>query len=269
MPVSPAVVAELLPPSTGGWEPVTGGESGAWVARDPARQRYAKIVAAEQVAELAAERDRTVWINQTDVPCAAVLDWRETGSGAVLVTRAVPGVSADQLDGPALQRAWPSIVATVRDLHALATDGCPFDRGLAEMMRLARATVAEGRVVTQFLPQALQHTPPRQILEQIETELPDRLAQERAELVVCHGDLCLPNVLVDPATGQVTGMIDVSRLGTADPYGDLALLLATARHAWSDEAMARRAHREFTEVYGRELDADRQDFYLRVDPLTW
>ena len=116
---------------------------------------------------------------------------------------------------------------------------------------------------------ALQHTPPAQIMEQIETELPVRLAQERAQMVVCHGDLCLPNILVDPATGQVTGLIDLGRLGTADPYGDIALLLATARETWTDEVMARRADQEFAEIYGTELDPERQDFYLRLDPMTW
>ncbi len=85
----------------------------------------------------------------------------------------------------------------------------------------------------------------------------------------CHGDLCLPNILLDPATGQVKALIDLGRLGTADPYGDIALLLATARETWSDEAMARRADQEFADLYGTELDLERQDFYLRLDPLTW
>ena len=161
------------------------------------------------------------------------------------------------------------MVAAVRAVHGLATERCPFDRTLAQMMRLARASVAEGRVVVAFLPEALQRTPPTQILEQIEAELPVRLAEERTELVVCHGDLCLPNILVDPATGHVTAFIDLGRLGTADPYGDIALLLATARETWSDEAMARRADQQFAETYGIELDPERQDFYLRLDPLTW
>ena len=270
VPVSSSLLAEFLAPDPGEWEPVTGGESGASVFHDHRQQRYAKVVSTAHVAELAAERDRSVWLGQTVIPSAPVLDWHESDAGACLVTRAVPGTPASHLDARALRRAWPSIADTVRALHRLDRDLCPFDRGLAQMMPLAEASVAEGRVIVEFLPVALQRTPPRQILDQIEAELPVRFDQERSELVVCHGDLCLPNILVDRNTGQVEALIDLGRLGRADPYGDIALLLATSREIWSDdEAMTRRADEEFAEIYGTSLDQERRDFYLRLDPLTW
>lgn len=269
MPVRSSDAARLLPPDAGGWEPVSGGESGASIFVDGGQGRFAKVVSSDQVADLAAERDRSVWLNHTGIPCAQVVDWHESDAGACLVTQVVQGVPASELDAPALRRAWPSVVGVVRALHRLAVDRCPFDRSLGQMMPLAEASVAEGRVVVEFLPVALQRTAPSRILEQIKAELPMRLAQERAGLVVCHGDLCLPNILVGPATGQVRGLIDLGRLGKADPYGDIALLIATARETWSDEAMARRAEEEFAKVYGMELDPERLDFYLRLDPLTW
>jgi streptomycin 3"-kinase len=269
VPVSASVLAELLAPDPGTWEPITGGESGASVFHDRAQQRYAKVVSSARRAELATERDRCIWLDQTEVPSASVLDWRESDEGACLVTGAVPGVPASQLDASALRDAWPSIIDNVRNLHRLPLDRCPFDRGLARMMPLAVASVAEGRVIVEFLPAALQRTPPRQILEQIEAELPARLDEERADAVVCHGDLCLPNILVDPHSGRVTSLIDLGRLGRADPYADIALLLANARETWSDEAMARRADQEFADLYGTSLDPGRRDFYLRLDPLTW
>ena len=236
---------------------------------DRGRQCYAKVVPPDRVTELAAERDRCAWIDQTAIPGARVLDWRESADGACLLTQGVPGVSANELDASDLRWSWPSVVATIRALHDLATDGCPFDRGLGEMVALAEVTVAERRVVVEFLPVSLQHVPPPQILAGIKEELPTRLAQEQAELVVCHGDLCLPNILVDPATWRVSGLIDLGRLGTADPYADIALLLATARTTWPDEATAGRAEEEFAEIYGTTLDPERRDFYLRLDPLTW
>ena len=107
--VSSSILAELLPPDSGEWVPVTGGESGASVVYDCVQQRYAKVVAS-LVPELAAERDRIVWLNETGIPGAALLDWRESDAGACLVTRAVPGVPANRLDAPALQRVWPSVV---------------------------------------------------------------------------------------------------------------------------------------------------------------
>lgn len=269
MSVRSSIVAEFLPFDSGEWEHVAGGESGASVFHDRGGERYAKIGSSERIVELAAERDRNVWLNQTAIPSATVLEWHESDVGACLVTQAVQGLPASELDARGLRRAWPSIAHTVRLLHGLATDRCPFDRTLAQMMHLAEASVTEGRVVVEFLPVALQRTPPKRILEQIKAELPVRLAQERTQLVVCHGDLCLPNILVDPSTGQVKGLIDLGRLGTADPYGDIALLLATAHETWSDAATTRQADQEFAEIYETELDPDRQDFYLRLDPLTW
>jgi streptomycin 3"-kinase len=74
---------------------------------------------------------------------------------------------------------------------------------------------------------------------------------------------------VDPDTMRVSGMIDLGRLGRADAYADIALLLENARETWRDEATASQADREFAELYGIRLDAERRSFYLRLDPLTW
>lgn len=69
-------------------------------------------------------------------------------------------------------------------------------------MPAARATVAEGRVHSEFLPADLRHTSPKVILNDLEEELPERQAQERAEQVVCHGDLLVPNIVIDPETSR-------------------------------------------------------------------
>jgi streptomycin 3"-kinase len=208
-----------LLPGGSKWVPVPHGASGAAVLHDAATTRYVKVVPSADADALAAERDRVEWLSGsgTGVPGSTVLDWRASEHGAALVTSAVAGVPAGQLDPTQLHAAWPSIIDTVRRLHRIPTASCPYDRTLNDMITEARATVAQNRVHTEFLPQHLQHTPPAEILDGLERELPRRREQEGACSVVCHGDLCLPNILIDAGTLHVSGLIDLGRLGCADP----------------------------------------------------
>lgn len=269
MPVNESILASLLPGDGAEWVPITTGESGVAVLRDHDGSRYAKIGTPEQSADLAGERDRTGWLDEAGIPVGAVLDWRTSDHGVCLVTRAVAGVPADQLSVDALRQAWSPITHLIREMHDIDASSCPFDRGVATMMSLARTTVAENRVQTEFLPDALQQVPSERILHHLEGQLPRRREQELGRPVVCHGDLCLPNILIDPDTQQVCGVIDLGRLGRADPYADIALLLTNARETWRDEHAARRADRDFADQYGIDLDTERLRFYLLLDPLTW
>ncbi|MEV1044069.1 APH(3'') family aminoglycoside O-phosphotransferase [Streptomyces sp. NPDC049916] len=262
--LSPALLG-----SGGDWLPVTVGESGAFVFRSADASRYAKCVPAAHAADLAAERDRIVWLSAQGVPGPAVLDWYDTGAGACLVTSAVPGIPADQVPAEDLRGSWSRIADAVRRLHEVPVSQCPFRRGLDTMIALARDVVARDAVNPQFLPVEQQHTPPSDLLARLTQQTPQRRAQEAHDAVVCHGDLCLPNIMLDPHTLDVSGFIDLGRLGRADRYADLALLLTNARETWADEEQAQAADVAFAERYGIALDHDRLRFYLHLDPLTW
>ncbi|MBH5335333.1 APH(3'') family aminoglycoside O-phosphotransferase [Streptomyces pactum] len=253
----------------GEWVPVTTGESGAAVFRDADATRYAKCVPAADAGDLAAERDRVAWLNGRDVPGPRVLDWHSGPAGACLVTAAVPGVPADRLAPADLRAAWGRIADAVRRLHGLPAAECPFRRDLDTMVALARDVVARDAVNPEFLPDDQQGTPGTELLARLVPQLAERRAQEAADTVVCHGDLCLPNIIVDPDTGDVSGFIDLGRLGTADRHADLALLLANARETWEDEERARAADAAFAERYGTAPDPARLRFHLDLDPLTW
>lgn len=258
------------PPNTGGdWIPVVTGESGAGVFRSADGSRYAKCVAAAAAADLAAERDRVGWLGDLGVPGPRVLDWRSDDSGARLVTSAVVGVPADQVSATDLWTAWGNIADTVRRLHEVPVKRCPFRWGLDAMVGLARDVVARDAVNPEFLPVEQQDTPPAALLAHIDRQLDRRREQETADLVVCHGDLCLPNIILNPRTLAVSGFVDVGRLGTADRHVDLALLLANARETWPDAERAEAADTAFARRYGSGVDRERRDFYLRLDPLTW
>ncbi len=251
------------------WSPVTTGESGATVFRDADATRYAKCVSAAEAAALKAEHDRVAWLADQAVPGPRVLDWHSGDAGALLVTSAVPGVSADCLSAADLRAAWEHITDAVRGLHELPARRCPFDRRLDTMVTVARDVVGRNAVNPEFLPVEQQHTPPDELLARLEPEIARMRAEEAVDTVVCHGDLCMPNIVVDPGTLEVSGFIDLGRLGSADRYADLALLLANARETWESEEQALAADRLFAAGYGLVLDHDRLDFYLHLDPLTW
>ncbi|ADD43750.1 APH(3'') family aminoglycoside O-phosphotransferase [Stackebrandtia nassauensis] len=259
----------LLGVDEGAWLPITTGQSGAAVFRSADGTRFAKCVPAADAAELQDERDRTTWLNDQGVPGPRVLDWRSGEAGACLVTTAVSGVPADQVSSEDLRRAWGSIADALRQLHELPVSQCPFRWGLDSMVALARDVVARDAVNPEFLPVEQRGTPAAELLERIVAQVPQRREQEAADTVVCHGDLCLPNIILDPETLDVAGFIDLGRLGLADRYIDVALLLTNARENWTDEEQARTADVAFAEKYGIDLDHDRLRFYLHLDPLTW
>lgn len=259
----------LLGADDGGWSPVTAGESGATVFRSADAARYAKCVPAAEAAGLKAERDRVAWLSDQGIPGPRVLDWQSGGAGACLVTSAVPGIPADQVSAQDLRVAWDRIADAVRRLHEVPVAQCPFRRDLDAVVAVARDVVAREAVKPEFLPVDQQRTRAAELLDRLTRQVPRRREQEAADTVVCHGDLCLPNIILDPQTLDVSGFIDLGRLGSADRYADLALLLANARETWTDEQRARAADAAFAEQYGITLDDDRLRFYLHLDPLTW
>ncbi len=150
-----------------------------------------------------------------------------------LRTRALPGLSAVHprwLAAPEV--AVRAIGAGLRALHdRLPVRSCPFDWSVAA--RLAPlAPVVRAR---------LGEPPPV-----------DRL-------VVCHGDACSPNTLIDD-DGRCCGHVDFGGLGIADRWADLAV--ATLSLAWNYPGRAWDA--EFFVAYGAAPDPVRIDYYRRL-----
>jgi streptomycin 3"-kinase len=264
--------ASLLPklPLGKTWIPASEGESGDAVYRRSDGAAFAKVSLGNGAVQLGEERLRTEWLAPFGLGSAAVLDWYASSDGACLVTRAVVGVPASDLTAVQLLEAWPSLAERVRALHAIPASDCPFPRSLSAMFDRAADVVARNAVNPDFLDPDQRGIAPSVLLDRVRAELPQRLAQEARERVVCHGDACLPNFMVDPETLRCTGLIDLGRLGTADRYVDFSLLLANARESWTDAAQPLAARRSLFEVHGIAApDDERLAFFLRLDPLTW
>ncbi|ADB32381.1 Antimicrobial 3''-kinase [Kribbella flavida DSM 17836] len=250
----------VLPKGT--WEPAGSGESDTEVFRRGDGAVYAKCAALRGIEELRAERDRVVWLSGTGIPGAEVADWIETDDGACLLTTAVPGIAAVDLPPSSRLKAVEVLAEALRGLHELAD--CPFTRPLAEVVAQATDVVRRGAVNPDFLTDEWRRERPEDLLAQIQADRPYADAQAAHDLVVCHGDPCLPNVLLDPGTLEITGFIDVGRLGLADRYADLALTTAQLGDEWDLDPAS------FHAAYGLDApDQRRLVFYRLLDSLSW
>nr|WP_217696691.1 APH(3'') family aminoglycoside O-phosphotransferase [Mycobacterium sp. GA-1841] len=250
------------------WHAVSGGESGAAVFRSADGSRYAKTVGPDGVADLADERDRLSWARSRGVPSPPVIDWGiDDDGGAFLITGALSGATADRLPETVLRASWPAIVAAVAELHTIAVEVCSYHRDLDDMVARARATVAADAVDREFLRDEDRDVPAAELLARVEREVEQRRGQEAGDLVVCHGDLCLPNIVIDPDRFTVAGFVDLGRLGLADRHADLALLSANTADTFP--RFAEGAAAGLAAHYPAPIDEDRLRFYLALDPLTW
>lgn len=208
----------------------------------------------------AAEADRLRWLRSAGFPAPEVVDVGGDERTEWLVTLALPGVPAGT--------RWPrsrrhAVVATVaalaRDLHSVPVASCPFDGSLRSTLPWARRAVAEGLMdLTDLDPAHRGWSADRLLAELTSAPVPEE------DPVVCHGDLSLDNVLVDPETQRLTGVLDVGRLGVADRWRDLAILLRNLRGeypGWDDRDHAG----DLLRRYGTVLDDERLRFYFLLD----
>ncbi len=81
------------------------------------------------------------------------------------------------------------------------------------------------------------------------------------DLVVTHGDACLPNFIMN---GEwLEGIIDVGRAGIADRHADLALAWRSLKSNLNETYAE-----QFLELYGLgQIDRTKLEYYCMLDEL--
>jgi kanamycin kinase len=76
-------------------------------------------------------------------------------------------------------------------------------------------------------------------------------------LVVCHGDACAPNTLIDDA-GRCCGHVDLGDLGVADRWADIAVAMLSLSWNYSGSWEG-----ELLDAYGVDADPARIEAFQR------
>ncbi len=196
-----------------------------------------------------AEADRLQWLRSKNLPVPKVELFLEDNNLEYLLMTSIPGRDASQ---PWQSDQIPSIIAKIavdlRTWHDTNTDDCPYHLTLETRIAQARARTKNASLKLE-LETLLEHAP--------KTE----------DLVLCHGDPCLPNVLLNDEL-EISGWIDLGRAGVMDRHWDLALIVDSLEvdmnpqfNGWSER---------FLELYGLEVvDRETLAFYAKFDCLFW
>jgi aminoglycoside phosphotransferase len=198
------------------WQSAPG--SCTWLMTSPAgERRYLKTAPDDAAVPLRGEAARLRWARASGLPVPAVLASCRAWSAEWLLTEALPGVNATDSRLAADPQALVRLLATgLRRFHQAPVAGCPFLFTADVALAQARGRVLAGLVTPGDLHPEHEHLGPEGALAEL-----TRLRPDGEDLVVCHGDYCLPNVLI--SDGAVTGFVDLGELGVADRWWDLAV----------------------------------------------
>lgn len=240
------------------WERQTIGMSSAAVYRLLPPGSAPLFVKSEQqapLAELPGEIARLTWLAQHDIACPRVLDVSDHADTHWLLMSALPGHDLASGDlGP--NSVIGLYVEALQRLHAIDTATCPFDHRLERQLSSGAARVAAGLVDEDDFDIDRAGWTADEVLAALRQQAP---GQE--DLVVCHGDACLPNLVAE--NGVFTGFIDCGRLGVADRYQDLAL--AHRSLVYNFDAATADA---FLTAYGlARPDRERMAYFRMLDEL--
>jgi len=249
-------IPSILKPLVVGYdsETVTIGKSSAQVfrlRRDGKPSLFLKCGAIG--SGLKEETDRLKWLfEQVIVPSVVAFVIDENRE--FLLIKALSG-----RDGTEVGREHPEAVVfglaqQLRHWHVQPIKDCPFDQSLAIQIPLARVNAKSGLVDENDFDAERRGCSAMELLEQLTRSHP-----ETEDLVLTHGDPCLPNVIFDGE--ECTGFVDCGRSGIADRYQDIAL----AARSINSNLGGQWVH-SFFEHYGlSNVDLDKLAFYRLLD----
>lgn len=240
-----------------GWTRQEIGRSDASVFRLAAPGRPALFVKTEPLcggpAELPGEAQRLRWLAAQGQPCPRVLELATAHDCHWLLMTAVPGRDLACSPGLPPARIIELAAAALRALHGLDAAVCPFDHRAAQRIGHARRRMLAGLVDEDDFDDERSGQSAAQVFATLQRQQP-----RHEDLVVTHGDACLPNLLADD--GRFAGFVDCGRLGVADRHQDLALAARSIQYnlgtGWGQA---------FLDAYGGLIDPARLAFYRLLD----
>jgi aminoglycoside phosphotransferase len=200
------------------------------------------------------ERERLEWL-EGKLPIPSVVAFARDERRDYLVLSEVAGQhSAADIPSPsAMPAVLEELAAACRLFHSVPTHACPFWENAGTLIEQARCRLDAGQVDAEDFDDERQGHDPRALLEELVA-----LRPKREQQALCHGDLCLPNVIL--RGNRLAGFVDVGRAGVADPWRDVALCAHDIGERWGVEWGER-----FVELCKGDVRDPARSFYVLLD----
>ena len=251
-----AMPGRFAPLRDGTWTEVTLGKSSATVWRIDAggETLFLKSAPAHPLSEIPGEAARLRWLATVPVRSPLLRDYFQQDEHDWLLMTALPGCNLSQFTGHP-DALVVALADALRAVHSLDTATCPFDQSLDVKLSKGAANAAAGLVDEDDFDTAHVGWTAAAVLEVLRSDRPTT-----EDLVVCHGDASLPNIMADDA--GFVGIIDCGRLGVADRWQDLAIACRSIRFNCGEAYIA-----PFLLAYGASWDEQRFRYYNTLDEL--
>lgn len=239
------------------WRQDALGRSSAHVFRLEADGRapvYLKTEPLDPLGELAGEVERLRWLASQGLACPDVIAHETDGEREWVLMSALPGSDLVSAKGLQPLERVRLLANALRRLHTIDIAECPFDHRLENRIGTAKAHLLAGRVDEDDFDETRLGRPAEDLFRELVETRPSM-----EDLVVTHGDACLPNFVVDG--DKFSGYIDCGRLGIADRHQDIALACGSIAYNFGEELVA-----EFLKAYGDfEPKAEKMAYYQLLD----
>lgn len=192
---------------------------------------------------------------------------RRNGKNYLLMSRVHGQMSCDEEFMSNPEQLVSILADALKTLWSVDILDCPMAWQLDKMLAVAKESIEKGEVdVDNVEPETFGEggfKDPEELLAWLVANKPEE------ELVLSHGDFCLPNIFVQD--GKLAGFIDLGRCGVADRWKDIAICYRSLLHNFSG-VYGGKVYEGFQpkmlfEALGIEPDWDKIKYYILLDEL--
>ncbi len=184
-----------------------------------------------------------------------VAQCREQGYDYLLMTKAVGEMACSEqhLNNPT--KLVRLLATGINILQAVDISNCPFDCTLKSKLNIARQRIENNEIDMKDWEENTSYSSPKELYDYLVANQP------KEELVLSHGDYCLPNVFLD--NENVIGFIDLGRAGIADIWQDIALCVRSLEY----NLKSKKYTDLLFECLNIKPDYEKINYYILLDEL--